>query len=78
MNGDQARYTGSKQTFAGWLLSRPERRNWTDDLVKVARSDPAFPKAGDVEAVRKHLEARGADGDMFERLDDAELDYLAH
>jgi len=70
--------TTTREPFARWLLSRPERRNWTDELVKVAKADRTFPKAGDVEAVRNHLEKLGADGDMFERVDDAELDYLSH
>lgn len=72
------RYTTSREPFGRWLLTRPDRKDWTDDLAKSARLDRAFPRNGDVDAVRKHLAAQGADGDTFARLDDAETDYHAY
>lgn len=72
------RYTEQREPFGQWLLTRPERRDWTDELAKMAKADRAFPKNGDVEAVRQHLAKQGADGDTFARLDDAETDYLSY
>lgn len=72
------RYSDQREPFGRWLLTRPDRKDWTDDLAKMAKADRGFPKNGDVEAVRKHLSAQGADGDTFECLDDAETDYHSY
>ncbi len=64
-------------SFGAWLLKRPDRGNWTDDLAAVARSDRRFPAEADPDGVRRHLAAQGATGDAFEQVDDAELDWLA-
>lgn len=77
MNGDQERYRAKREPFGKWLLAQKDRGDWIDGLAAAARLDPAFPKDGDPEAVRKRLEQRGADGDAFEALDDAELDWLS-
>lgn len=66
-----------REPFGRWLLAQTDRGDWIDDLARAARTDPAFPKDGDPEAVRKRLDQRGADGEMYERLDDAELDWLS-
>lgn len=67
-----------QRPFGRWLLSQKDRGDWIDDLAAAARRDPAFPKDGTVEQVRDRLQARGADPDAFEALDDAELDWLSH
>lgn len=77
MDGDQERYSPKGQAFGRWLIAQRDRGDWIDDLASAARADPAFPKDGDADAVRKHLADRGAEGDMFERVDDAELDWLS-
>lgn len=64
--------------FSVWLRTRPPRNNWTDALANAARTDRTFPGDADPEDVRRHLIDRGADGDAFAQLDDAELDWLAH
>ena len=46
-------------------------------LAATAASDSSFPKTGPPDDVRKHLNARGADWDMFEAVDDAESAWLA-
>lgn len=76
MDGDQERYQPKREAFGRWLLAQRGRGDWVDDLADAARADPAFPKDGDPEAVRKRLAEKGADGDMFERVDDAEADWL--
>lgn len=44
-------------------------------IAQAARGDRGFPKDGDAEAVRKRLNTLGADPDMHEALDDAELGW---
>lgn len=63
--------------FGTWLLEQAERSDWIGGLAKVARTDRGFPRGGDIEAVRKRFQETGADGDAFEALDDAEMDFLA-
>jgi hypothetical protein len=46
-------------------------------LIKAAKSDPKFPLDGSPDDVRARLNACGAEGDMFEAVDDAELDWVA-
>jgi hypothetical protein len=65
--------------FGGWLTRQPTgNSDAMDMLIKGAKGDPSFPKAGDPDAVRKHLGERGADPDVFEAIDDAELSWLAY
>lgn len=71
---DEGRTKG-RESFGRWLLAQTDRGDWIDPIAAAARKDPAFPKEGDPDAVRKHLAARGADADAFEALDDAELDW---
>jgi hypothetical protein len=70
------RYVQERPAFGGWLILQKGRSEWLDKLAGAAKSDPSFPKRGDPDAVRKHLGERGADGDMFEALDDAESEWL--
>lgn len=69
--------TKDKEPFGKWLLAQKDRGDWIDPIAAAARRDPAFPKNGDPEAVRKHLSARGADSEAFEALDDAEMDWAS-
>ena len=71
------RYTDKRPAFAAWLIARPDSGNWVDGLAQAARADRAFPRHGDLEAVKKWLQGRRPSGDDWEALDDAELDYLA-
>ncbi|HVJ03824.1 MAG TPA: YozE family protein [Sphingomonas sp.] len=75
MNDQQMAGT-RREPFGRWLLAQRSRGDWIDELADAARRDPDFPKDGDPEAVRQHLAKRGAEGDMFERVDDAETDWL--
>lgn len=69
--------TRQREPFGRWLLAQKDRGDWIDPIAAAARRDPAFPKDGDFEAVRKRMEAIGADPDAFEALDDAELHWLS-
>lgn len=74
---EQERELQLREPFGAWLLAQVDRDDWIDGLAAAARADPAFPKRGDVEQVRKRMQERGADPDAFEALDDAELDWLS-
>lgn len=63
--------------FGTWLLEQTDRPGWISGLAKAAKTDRSFPRNGDIDAVRKRFQETGADGDAFEALDDAEMDYLA-
>jgi hypothetical protein len=64
--------------FGRWLLLQSERDGFLGQLAQAARGDRGFPKDGDPEALRKRLNTLGADPDMHEALDDAELDWSSH
>lgn len=63
--------------FGRWVLQQIDRGGFIGELAKAAKADRGFPKDGDPVAVRKRLSAQGADPDMHEALDDAELDWAA-
>jgi hypothetical protein len=64
--------------FGRWVLQQIDRGGFIGELAKAAKADRAFPKDGDPEAVRKRISEQGADPDMHEALDDAELDWKAY
>lgn len=63
--------------FGRWLL-RQEETGIRAGLIQAAKADRQFPLDGDPEAVRARLRACMAEGDMFEAVDEAELDWLSH
>jgi hypothetical protein len=67
-----------REPFGRWLIAQKDRGDWIDALADAARKDPRFPKSGNPDDVRGHLNAMQAEGDMFEAVDDAEADWLAH
>jgi hypothetical protein len=52
-----------------------DKAGFLGQLAQAAKGDRGFPKDGDAEAVRKRLNTLGADPDMHEALDDAELEW---
>lgn len=58
--------------FGTWLLAQHARPGWVGDLAKAAKADRTFPRLGDPDAVRLHLNKMQAESDMFEAMDDAE------
>lgn len=72
-----ARYGTKVEPFGTWLLQQRDRGDWIDDLALAARADRAFPRSGTPDEVRKRLADMGAEGDMFERVDDAERHWLS-
>lgn len=64
-----------RESFGRWLIAQKDRGDWIDPIAAAARRDSIFPKDGSAEDVREHFRKMGADGDAFEALDDAELDW---
>lgn len=62
--------------FGIWLFGQDRRSDWIGDLAKAAKADRAFPKQGDPDAVRHRLSSLGAEADMLEALDAAEIEWL--
>ncbi|WP_334181704.1 hypothetical protein [Novosphingobium sp.] len=63
--------------FGQWVLQQTERGGFIAQLASIAKTDRGFPKNGNPEAVRKRLGETGADPEMFDAVDDAELDWAA-
>lgn len=63
--------------FGQWLMTQKDRTDLVGQLAAGAAVDRRFPRYGDPEAVRKHLSAMQAEGDMFAAVDDAESDWLS-
>jgi uncharacterized protein YozE (UPF0346 family) len=66
-----------KPAFGHWLMTQKDRSDLVGQLAIGAVADCRFPHNGDPEAVRKHLSAMQAEGDMFAAVDDAESDWLS-
>ena len=67
-----------RPSFGAWLLDQGSRRGFIGDLAKAARLDRLFPRGGDAGDVRARFSLVGADGDVFEALDDAEREHARH
>ena len=65
-----------QQQFSSWLVAQAKRHDWIGQLADQASRDPRFPRRVDAEEVRKYLSLRGADPDLYEMLDDAEIEWL--
>jgi hypothetical protein len=61
--------------FGRWVLEQTSRGGFLGQLATIAKSDRGFPKEGGPDAVRKRLGDTGADPEMFDAVDDAELDW---
>lgn len=64
-------------TFGRWILEQHDRGGFIGQLATIAKSDRGFPKDGTPDAVRKRLGDTGADPEMFEAVDDAEMDWVS-
>lgn len=71
-------YLRKPESFGRWIIAQRDRGDRVDGLAEAARADRTFPKDGDPEAVRAHLRAQQADGDVFQAVDDAETDWLSY
>lgn len=67
-----------KATFGSWLLAQKSRSDAVGHLAQAAATDRQFPRDGDPKAVSRRLNQLGADTEMHEALEAAELDYHCH
>lgn len=67
----------SNQSFGAWLLAQANRKDAVGTLAKIAKTDSAFPHSGNPEQVFGRLNATGADPEMFEAVEDAEVEWRA-
>ncbi|RZJ97488.1 MAG: hypothetical protein EOO76_18940 [Novosphingobium sp.] len=65
----------ARQPFGQWLLAQKERKGWIGELSRAFKADRNFPRLGDPDDIRKYLRDVRAEGDAYEALDDAELDW---
>lgn len=72
------RYGEPRPAFGAWLLQQVDREGCVGDLVKAAKADRRFPRAGAPDDVRKHLNEQQASSEMFEAVDDAETDWRCY
>lgn len=72
------RYREQPVAFGEWLLKQKDRGGLIGQLAAGAHADRGFPRQGNPEDVRSRLRALQAEGDMFEAVDDAELDWAAY
>ena len=61
------------EQFGSWLICQQSRPEWIGDLAREAAADRTFPRSGDPDTVRGHLNRMHAEADMFEALEDAEF-----
>ena len=60
------------------LLLGAEQGGLIGQLAAAAKADHGFPMHGDPQQIRQRLNTLGADPDMHEALDDAELDWASY
>lgn len=63
------------ESFGVWLLKQTTRAGWIGPLAKAAKADPKFRATSTPDDLRERLQAGGAEGDVFEALDDAEAEW---
>ena len=66
-----------KPAFGRWLLTQANRSGSIGELAQCAARDPGFPRDGTPDAVSCRLNAVGAEGDLHDALDDAQLDWAS-
>ncbi|WP_278392040.1 YozE family protein [Sphingobium yanoikuyae] len=67
----------SKPPFGQWLIEQENREGAIGELAKHAKADRSFPKSGTVKDVWKRLNTMQVEGDLYDAMEEAELDYLA-
>lgn len=76
--GDDDQQDGAPAVaFGAWLLTQRDAGGFIGQLANAAAIDRTFPRAGDVDAARKWLQANRASGDDWEALEDAETKWMS-
>ncbi|WP_019517935.1 hypothetical protein [Sphingomonas sp. Mn802worker] len=66
------------ETFGAWLRVQVDRERLVGQLVAGAKLGRRFPRDGSPEDVRRHLAAMQAEDDLFEAVDEADIDWRAY
>jgi len=69
--------TTAKPPFGRWLIDQEQRAGAIGELAKHAKNDRSVPRSGDSKAVWKHLNAIQVESDLYDAMEEAELDYHA-
>ncbi len=77
MTNDHEENAAPTVAFGKWLLTQRDAGGFVGQMANAATIDRTFPRSGDVDAVRKWLQANRASGDDWEALDDAETKWMA-
>ena len=68
----------NRLSFGQWLRQQKGRDGLIGQLATGALADRTFPRDGSPGDLRARLRASMADGDMYEAVDDAEMDWLSY
>lgn len=71
------RYHKPRLSLGEWLLKQASRTDAVGMLAQAAKRDAGFPKEGDFQAISARLNKLGAEGDMHQALEEAEMDWAA-
>ncbi|MFC3442588.1 hypothetical protein ACFOKF_15540 [Sphingobium rhizovicinum] len=72
-----AQFAGKKPSFGQWLIEQDKRAGAIGDLAKHAKADRGFPRSGTVKDVWKRLNGMQVESEIYDAMEEAELDYLA-
>jgi len=69
--------TGKKPPFGQWLIEQDHRTCAIGELAKYAKADRAWPRRGDAKACWKRLNEVQVESDLYDAMEEADLDYHA-
>lgn len=77
-HADPAQFAGGKKpAFGQWLIDQHQRGGTIGRLATLAKDDRGFPRDADTKKIWQRLNAMQVDGDLYDAMEEAELDYLA-
>lgn len=68
--------TEQRPPFGIWLAQHGPRGGWIEDLMRIARHDPDFPRDGDPDAARAYLRTYKGSPGLLHAIDDAEIEWM--
>lgn len=77
-HADPSQFAGGKKPpFGRWLIEQDARPGAIGDLARHAKADRGFPRDADAKKVWQRLNMMQVESDLYDAMEDAELDYLA-
>lgn len=67
----------ARPPFGRWLIEQEKREGAIGTLAQHAKADRGFPRNGTVKDAWARLNAVQVEGDLYDAMEEAELDYLA-